>query len=79
MARVVHHSRAYSELLTSPAVQALVHGHAERVAEAAGDGHVARQTENPHTRARSAVIAVTRDAREANSRSNAMIRALGGS
>lgn len=74
--RVVHDPRAYAALLTSPEVQADLQRRAERIAAAAGDGFVAEQSRPVRRRARSAVIAVTYEARRRNSKDNVLLKSL---
>lgn len=73
--RVVHNRKAYAALLKEAGVLADVRARARRVAEAAGDGYV-MESDDPHTRARAAVITATGDAVRDNAKNQTLIRSL---
>lgn len=75
-ARIVYNVRGFRELRTAPETKALCADIADRVAEAAGEGFVAVDREQPRNRARSAVVAATPEAVARNSRENTLLKAL---
>lgn len=64
------------EQLRGPAAQTLVHGHAERVRAAAGDGYVASYMQGKN-RYRAIVYAETMKAKRREARENVLVRVLG--
>ena len=74
--RIVFNVRAFAQIRTSDGVVDHIANIAEEIAEAAGEGFVAEHRENPSSRARSSVLAVTREAQERNARDNVLITTL---
>ena len=74
--RLVFNRKAFRQILTDPGVVADMQRRAEAIAEAAGEGYVAAVTENPHTRARAAVIAASPEAAADNAANNTLLRSL---
>jgi hypothetical protein len=70
VAKVVLHNAGFRALRTRKDVDDLVFAEAEKLADAAGSGVEAVQTENPRNRARSAIVGPAR-------KQDAMLRALG--
>lgn len=68
--RVKLNMAGFRQLRTSPAVRKFVQEQAEKLADAAGSGVEAVETESPRNRARSAIVGPHR-------KQDAMLRALG--
>lgn len=75
-ARIVFNRKAFQQLRTLDSVQKDLIERAERIAAAAGEGHVVGEPQPPRNRARAAVIASTAQARAENARNSTLLRAL---
>ena len=68
VAKIKFNIKAFRELRSLPETKELCHEIAVDVATAAGDGFVVEDRENPRSRARSAVVAETNQAKAAAGR-----------
>jgi hypothetical protein len=67
---------AFRQVRLLPEVAADVHGRAERIAVAAGDGYEAFPTQAPRSRARAAVVTTSFRAIRENARNQTLLRHL---
>lgn len=74
--KIVFKSEGFRALATSAEAQAMVDSHAQRIADAAGDGFEVRSSPG-RGRARAAVITATQEAMAAEATDKALTEAIG--